>query len=114
MQPLSRHQCLIYSGSPARHLPALAALIRRKLEERHRCLYLDSPPMVAGIRSYLSAAGVEVAREVGKGSLIGFIGGDAETNFISNGSTFTSFSVATQRSWKNSEGAWESRTEWHR
>jgi single-strand DNA-binding protein len=33
---------------------------------------------------------------------------------ISNGSTLTSFSVATQRSWKNSEGVWESRTEWHR
>ena len=62
MQPSLRHQCLIYSGSPARHLPAMAALMRRKLEERHRCLYLDSPPMVAGIRSYLSAA-VDVARE---------------------------------------------------
>ena len=70
MQPPSRHQCLIYSGSPARHLPALAALMRRKLEERHRCLYLDSPPMVAGMRSYLSAAGVDVAREVEKGSLV--------------------------------------------
>jgi single-strand DNA-binding protein len=45
---------------------------------------------------------------------IGFTGGDAETKAISNGSTFTAFSVATQRSWKNSEGAWESRTEWHR
>ena len=44
--------------------------MRRKLEERHRCLYLDSPPMVAGMRSYLSAAGVDVAREVGKGSLV--------------------------------------------
>jgi hypothetical protein len=65
-----RHQCLLYSGSPARHLPALAALMRRKLEERHRCLYVDSPPMVAGIRSFLSAAGVEVACEVGKGSHI--------------------------------------------
>ena len=47
-------------------------------------------------------------------TLIGFIGGDAETKTISNGSTFTTFSVATQRSWKNLEGAWESRTEWHR
>jgi single-strand DNA-binding protein len=47
-------------------------------------------------------------------TLIGFIGGDAETKTISNGSTFTSFSMATQRSWKNSEGVWESRTEWHR
>ena len=47
-------------------------------------------------------------------TLIGFIDGDAETKTISNGSTFTALSVATQRSWKNSEGAWESRTEWHR
>ena len=46
-------------------------------------------------------------------TLIGFIGGDAETKTISNGSTFTTFSLATQRSWKNLEGAWESRTEWH-
>ncbi len=44
--------------------------MRRKLEERYRCLYLDSPPMVAGMRSYLSAAGVAVAREVREGSLI--------------------------------------------
>jgi DcmR-like sensory protein len=70
MQPPLRHQCLIYSRSPARHLPAMAALMRRKLEERHRCLYLDSPPMVAGMRSYLSAAGVDVAREVEKCSLV--------------------------------------------
>ena len=47
-------------------------------------------------------------------TLIGFTGGDAETKTISNGSTFTAFSVAAQRAWKNSEDAWESRTEWHR
>ena len=47
-------------------------------------------------------------------TLIGFIGGDDETKTISNGSTFTAFAVATQRSWKNGDGAWESRTEWHR
>ena len=47
-------------------------------------------------------------------TLIGFIGGDAETKTIGNGSTLTILSVATQRSWKSSEGAWESRTEWHR
>jgi single-strand DNA-binding protein len=47
-------------------------------------------------------------------TLIGFTGGDADTKTITNGSTFTAFSVATQRSWKNSEGAWESGTEWHR
>lgn len=44
--------------------------MRQKLNERHRCLYLDCPPMIAGMRSYLAAAGVDVAREVGKGSLV--------------------------------------------
>jgi hypothetical protein len=64
MQSPSRHQCLIYSGSPAQHLPALAALMRGKLEERHRCAFISTAlPMVAGMRSYLSAAGVDVSRE---------------------------------------------------
>ena len=47
-------------------------------------------------------------------TLIGFTGGDAEIKTGNNGSTLTVFSVATKRSWKNSEGTWESRTEWHR
>src|SRR5689334_11845894 len=50
-----RHQCLIYQGSPAGQLPAVAATIRKKLRENERCLYLNSPPMVAGLRSYLFA-----------------------------------------------------------
>ncbi len=70
MQHPSRHQCLIYEGSPAPHLPGLTALIRQKLSENHRCLYLNSPPMVAGMRSYLYAAGVDVSQEVMKGRLI--------------------------------------------
>jgi len=66
----SRHQCLVYEGSPSAHLPALAAVIRDKLNENHRCLYLGSPSMVAGLRSYLFPAGVNVSDEVMKGSLI--------------------------------------------
>jgi len=31
-----------------------------------------------------------------------------------NGAPFTVLSVATRRSWKNTEGNWESRTDWHR
>jgi single-strand DNA-binding protein len=47
-------------------------------------------------------------------TLIGFTGGDAETKTGNNGVTFTALSVATKRSWKNADGEWESRTEWHR
>ena len=66
----ARHQCMIYEGSPAKHLPGLAQVIRAKLRANNRCLYLNSPPMVAGIRSYLAADGLDVAQEVQKGSLV--------------------------------------------
>ena len=45
---------------------------------------------------------------------IGFIGADAESKTGNTGAKFASFSVATKRSWKNANGEWESRTEWHR
>lgn len=66
----SRHQCLIYEGAPSLQLPALAAMVKRKLGEGYRCLYLNSVPMVAGIRSALAAIGVDVGGEVLQGRLI--------------------------------------------
>jgi hypothetical protein len=65
-----RHQCLIYEGSPSRQLSAMAALARQKLNENFRCLYLNSPVMVAGMRCYLAAVGIDVTHEVGKASLV--------------------------------------------
>jgi DcmR-like sensory protein len=65
-----RHQCLLYEGPPSQHLKAVAAVVREKLDENFRCLYLNSGPMVAGMRSYLAAAGVDVAREMERGSLV--------------------------------------------
>jgi hypothetical protein len=70
MEEMPRHQCLIYDGSPAKMLPALAAHIKQKLSENVRCLYLNSPTMVAGMRSYLFAGGVDVVYEVARTSLI--------------------------------------------
>lgn len=65
-----RHQCLIYHGSPARQLPGLAGFISQQLKAKRRCLCLNSPPMIAGIRSYLFAAGVDVEAETRKGALV--------------------------------------------
>jgi hypothetical protein len=70
MEPLPRHQCLIYQGAPSQHLSGVAAVTLEKLQQNYRCLYLNSAPMVAGMRSYLAAAGVDVAHEVGKASLV--------------------------------------------
>ena len=48
-------------------------------------------------------------------TLIGFVGADPEQRQARrNGSNFTVLSVATQRSWKNPEDEWVSKTEWHR
>ncbi len=70
MEAMPRHQCVIYDGSPARMLPAIAGHIKQKLSENIRCFYLNSPTMVAGLKSYLFAAGVDVPYEVARTSLI--------------------------------------------
>ena len=47
--------------------------------------------------------------------LIGNLGRDPEQRKThANGTPFTVLSVATRRSWKNAQGEWESRTDWHR
>jgi single-strand DNA-binding protein len=47
--------------------------------------------------------------------IIGFIGKDPERRHArSNGAAFTVLSVATQRSWRNADDEWASKTEWHR
>src|SRR3984957_139475 len=48
-------------------------------------------------------------------TIVGFVGADPEQRQVrNNGSKFTVLSVATQRSWKNAEDEWVSKTEWHR
>jgi len=48
-------------------------------------------------------------------TLVGFVGADPEQRQArNNGSKFTVLSVATQRSWKNAQDDWSSKTEWHR
>lgn len=48
-------------------------------------------------------------------TLVGFVGSDPEQHQAKgNGSKFTVLSVATQRSWKNADDEWSSRTDWHR
>ncbi len=46
-------------------------------------------------------------------TIIGFIGRNAETKQIANGAAATKFSVATTRSWKDDNGEWKAKTQWH-
>jgi hypothetical protein len=70
MEVHPRHQCLVYEGSPSRILPALARVVRQKLAENYRCLYLNSGPMVTAMRFHLTVAGADVAYEVDRTSLV--------------------------------------------
>jgi single-strand DNA-binding protein len=48
-------------------------------------------------------------------TIVGFVGSDPEQRQSrKNGKKFAVLSVATQRSWKNTEDEWISKTEWHR
>lgn len=46
-------------------------------------------------------------------TIIGFIGRNAETKQLPNGSVVTKFSVATTKSWKDDKGEWKNKTQWH-
>jgi len=47
--------------------------------------------------------------------IIGNLGRDPEQRQTrASGAPFSVLSVATRRSWKNAQGEWESRTDWHR
>ncbi|HTP66542.1 MAG TPA: single-stranded DNA-binding protein [Geobacteraceae bacterium] len=45
--------------------------------------------------------------------LIGNLGKDPEVRYTSNGTAVASFSLATSERFKNKNGEWEDRTEWH-
>ena len=47
-------------------------------------------------------------------TIIGFTGSEAEVHYTTNGTLVATLSVATKESWKNGDGQWQSRTEWHR
>lgn len=66
----ARHQCLIYEGAPSHYLGDVAQTIVDKLRANHRCLYLNSPAMVAGMRSRLVAIGLEMPKFLERGDLI--------------------------------------------
>lgn len=61
MDGTPRHQCMIYTGAPSGPLPGLAELLRDKLAQNYRCLYLNNPTSVAAMRSALGELGVDAA-----------------------------------------------------
>ena len=48
-----------------------------------------------------------------KAMLIGRLGRDPETRYTQSGAAVTSFSVATDNNWKDKQGNWQKKTDWH-
>ncbi len=46
-------------------------------------------------------------------TIVGFVGKNAETKYLANGTPVVKFSVATKKSWKDEQGKWKDRTQWH-
>ncbi len=51
---------------------------------------------------------------INKVILIGNLGRDPETRYMSNGEAVTNISIATTDTWKDKSGAKQEKTEWHR
>jgi len=65
-----RHRCFVYTGAPSNNLKGLSWFLNSQLKAGSRCIYLNSPTMVAGMRSYLAADGVDIARKTTDGTLV--------------------------------------------
>jgi single-strand DNA-binding protein len=50
---------------------------------------------------------------INKVTLIGHVGGEAETRTLENGTTVARFSLATNEGYKDKDGNWQNQTEWH-
>ena len=51
---------------------------------------------------------------VNKVVLVGHLGGDPETRFTPSGAAGANFNLATNESWRDSNGELQDKTEWHR
>ena len=56
-----------------------------------------------------------MSRSINRVQLLGHLGQDAETKFTPSGVPCSTFSVATNRRWKDQQsGEWKEATDWHR
>jgi single-strand DNA-binding protein len=54
-----------------------------------------------------------MAKDLNKVMLIGRLGQDPEIRYTQSGIAVTTFSVATGMKWKDQDGNWQEKTEWH-
>jgi hypothetical protein len=70
MEFVPHHQCFLYEGSPDLNIPCLGKALREMLTRNYRCLYLNCEPMTDAMQAFLAGTGVDVVREMERGSLV--------------------------------------------
>lgn len=55
-----------------------------------------------------------MSRGVNKAIIVGRLGNDPDIRYTQNGTAVATLSLATTERWKNQQGNYEERTEWHR
>jgi single-strand DNA-binding protein len=113
-------QALRPDASAWRHLAAVAAgFCAASKDQLVRALPTVSPYFPKDEAKTLAAGCVTVqgkmaSRSVNKVILLGHLGKDAETKFTPSGVARTSFTIATNRRWKDQQsGEWKEETDWH-
>jgi single-strand DNA-binding protein len=82
------------------------------LQERTRSLWEQKPSLLGAPRKWGKKGESKMHNSI---QIIGNLGRDPEQREKrATGAPFSVLSVATRRSWKNAQGEWESRTDWHR
>ena len=55
----------------------------------------------------------QIFMDINRVTLCGYVGKDARTNTSQNGKSITRLSVATTKRYKDADGAWREKTQWH-
>jgi single-strand DNA-binding protein len=53
-------------------------------------------------------------KSINRVTLLGHLGTDPDVKTTANAGHLASFNLATNQKWKNNEGQWQEKTEWHR
>lgn len=74
-------------------------------------LVWEQPPLLLSAQA--NRAERKYTMNLNQLTIIGFIGQNAETKNLPNGTPVVKFSVATRKSWKDENNEWKDRTQWH-
>ncbi len=107
---VSQQECTVReTGRPQLSTPAILIYFLHK----PRVISSSQAPAVSG-RVQRGTKEFLMARSVNKVILVGHVGKDPEVKYTPSGTAVANFSIATNDRFKDKDGQWQDRTEWHR